>query len=188
MKCVIVGDGAVGKTCALVSYSTNAFPEKYVPTIFDNYMADVLVDGNAVSLALWDTAGQEDYDRLRPLSYPMTDVFLLCFGITMPDSFLNVKTRWLPELEHHNPDTPVLLCGLKSDLRYCQKTARMLKKKGLEIVSRESAEAFAKDHGLEGYVECSALTQEGLKEVFEKVIRIGLTPKPLPRKKVCQLL
>jgi GTPase SAR1 family protein len=52
-----------------------------------------MVDGKTISLGLWDTAGQEDYDRLRPLSYPQTDVFLICFSLVSPPSYENVRTK-----------------------------------------------------------------------------------------------
>ncbi len=58
-----------------------------------------------------------DYDRLRPLSYPQTDVFLVCYSVVNPASFDNVRAKWSPEIKHNNPDTPVVLVGTKLDLR-----------------------------------------------------------------------
>jgi hypothetical protein len=72
---------------------TCSFAQVYVPTVFENYVADVEVDGKHVELALWDTAGQEDYDRLRPLSYPDSHVILICFAVDSPDSLDNVQEK-----------------------------------------------------------------------------------------------
>ncbi len=76
-----------------------------------------MVDGKLINLCLWDTAGQEDYDRLRPLSYPQTDVFLITFSLVNPSSFENVKSKWWPEVQHHWPKATVILVGTKLDMR-----------------------------------------------------------------------
>jgi len=188
IKCVVVGDGAVGKTCLLISYTTNAFPGEYIPTVFDNYSANVMVDGKPINLGLWDTAGQEDYDRLRPLSYPQTDVFLVCFSVISNASFENVKTKWVPEIQHHAPGVPILLVGTKSDLRKDQNTINQLKQRGTAMVTPEAASAMAKEVSATKYLECSALTQEGLKQVFDDAIRAAMAPKNKKKGSKCNLL
>jgi small GTP-binding protein len=117
IKCVVVGDGGVGKTCLLFSYTNTTFPQDYVPTNFDNYSIRVMVENKQINLGLWDTAGGEDFERLRPLSYPMTDVLLVCFSVVSPSSYESVSAKWIPELRHHAPNAPIILVGTKTDLR-----------------------------------------------------------------------
>lgn len=173
---------AVGKTCLLHSYCNNKFPEEYEPTIFDNYSAAVMVDGVPLTLSLWDTAGQEDYDRLRPLSYPQTDVFLVCFSLINPDSLRNVIIKWLPELRLNAPDAKIVLVGTKQDLHQSRRGSRIaeaLKASGHAMVNEADALALAHKIGAK-YVACSALTQRGLKHVFDEAVRAVIAKPPPP--------
>ena len=191
IKCVSVGDGAVGKTSLLISFTTDSFPGEYIPTVFDNYSANVLFDGKPVNLGMWDTAGQEDYDRIRPLSYPGTDVFLLCFSIANPTSYGNVSSKWYPEVSHYSEHTPIVLVGTKLDLRKDIVTIERLKDQDQVPITYAQGLKLKKDIGAVKYVECSALTQEGVRGVFNEAVKAVLQPTEKPktrRRKRCSIL
>jgi len=185
-KLVVVGDGACGKTCLLYVFSRDHYPEKYVPTVFETYVANIEIDDKDVELVLWDTAGQEDYDRLRPLSYPDTNVLLLCFSISSPDSLENIPERWVPEVKHFCPKVPVVLVGCKKDLRTDEETLSLLAADKKGPVSCEEGEEMKAKIGAVGYHECSAKTKEGVREVFETATRAALQVKK-KKKKPCVL-
>jgi len=190
LKIVTVGDGAVGKTCLLISYTANAFPVEYIPTVFDNYSCNVMFEGKGYNLGLWDTAGQEEYDRLRPLSYPQTDCFLLCYSIVAPSSLDNCKQKWFPEISHHCPEARTILVGLKKDLRNDAETLAKLAEKRLHPVTPEEAQKLCKELGCVKHLECSARTHDGLQQLFNEAIRVCVTPNAgrSKKKKGCYLL
>uniref|UniRef100_A0A3P8TYP9 Ras homolog family member Gb n=1 Tax=Amphiprion percula TaxID=161767 RepID=A0A3P8TYP9_AMPPE len=148
----------------------------------------VTVDGRIISLNLWDTAGQEEYDRLRTLSYPQTNVFVICFSISSPASYENVKHKWHPEVSHHCPGVPILLVGTKSDLRNDAETQKKLKEQNQTPVTHQQGAALARQIQAVRYLECSALNQDGIKDVFTEAVRAFLNPQPTVSKKLCVLL
>ena len=147
------------------------------PPRFDNYSENMCLNNKFVSLNLWDTAGQEDYDRLRPLSYPQTDVFLACFSLVSPSSYEHISLRWYPEISHHCPGVPVVLVGNKIDLREDPVVVEQLREQGLEPVSRVQGLELAKRIGAVRYLECSAKTQKGLKDVFVTAAEVIVSPE-----------
>ncbi|XP_065833775.1 cdc42 homolog [Oscarella lobularis] len=191
IKCVVVGDGAVGKTSLLMSYATNKFPTDYVPTVFDNYAVNVTIDGEPFKLGLFDTAGQEDYDRLRPLSYPLTDVFIVCFSVMNPSSLINLRDKWVPEIQHYVPAAPFIVVATQSDARDDYRAVESLKKHKLKPVATEEGQKTAKQLKAAAFVECSALTQRNLKDVFDSAIVAVLNPPEETtkmRRKRCKIL
>jgi len=185
IKLVVIGDGAVGKTCLLISYANNRFPEDYIPTVFDNYVVNLTAGDQTIELGLWDTAGQEEYDRLRPLSYANANVFLVCFSVTNPVSFENVTTKWYPEVIHFCPEVPQILVGTKLDLRSDSGTLEKLKSNGQNPITMDQGQELAKKIKAVKYLECSAKTGENLKTVFDEAVKAVLfAPK---KKKRCLL-
>ncbi|AWP05135.1 putative rho-related GTP-binding protein RhoU-like [Scophthalmus maximus] len=170
VNCVLVGDGAVGKTSLVVSYTTNGYPTEYVPTAFDNFTVMVVVDGKPVRLQLCDMAGQDELDRLRPLCYKNADVFLLCYSVVRPCSFRNLIERWVPEIRQHCPDAPLVLVGTQVDLKEDVQVLIHLAQNQQRPVDAEEGRRLAQELGAVGFAECSALTQKNLKDAFDSAI------------------
>jgi small GTP-binding protein len=173
VKCVAVGDGAVGKTCFLITYATKSFPQEYIPCVLDNYATDVEVEGKLVKLELWDTSGKEEYDRQQ---YSQTDIFLVCFSVVSPSSYENVRALWLRMIRHYCPGVPFLLIGTKADLRDDEATLRFLLEWNKDPVTPAMGHALCANEGAVAYLECSALSQRSLDDVFEAAIRAVIFP------------
>ncbi|XP_072193931.1 rho-related GTP-binding protein RhoD [Excalfactoria chinensis] len=173
IKAVVVGDGGCGKTSLLMVFARGDFPKVYVPTVFEKYTASFRISGKPAKIHLWDTAGQEDYDRLRPLSYSDTNVVLICFDITSRSSYDNILTKWYPEVNHFCKDVPVLLVGCKTDLRQGHH----------QPVTFQEGEAMARQVQAAAYLECSALHQDSVRDVFIKACTIALRGTRRPRRK-----
>lgn len=185
-KIVVVGDGGCGKTCLLIVYAQNRFPEAYIPTVFENYVTNRQFDGKIIEIALWDTAGQEEYDRLRPLSYPESHVILIVFSVDFPVSLANVQDKWYPEVAHFCEGTPLILVATKTDLRRDDNTRRMLGAQGQKPVTPEQGAEVAQEIGAK-YIECSAKTGSGVQEVFALALRESMKGKwgKIARRRQC---
>jgi len=171
IKLVVVGDGAVGKTSLLISFATDKFPTDYVPTVFENYTAQMKLKEETILLHLWDTAGQEDYDRLRPLSYPGADLILLCFSTAHKPSLESIKVKWHPEVRHHIPKVPFFLVGTKLDLR---EALDKDPNPDFETVKTEEGQALANELKALKYIEISAKTRQNLDHLFQEAVGVVL--------------
>ena len=176
-KLVIVGDDACGKTSLLFVFSKDEFPDLYEPIVFDNCLTEIEVNGKLVELELWDTTGQESYDRLRPLSYPDTDVILMCFSIDNPDSLANISEIWAPEVRLFCPNVPIILVGNNKDLRNDEYIKRKLSKTKQKPVTSDEGSSMCDRIEAYAYLECSVKTREGVRDVFETAAKAVLKKK-----------
>ncbi|KAF7667545.1 hypothetical protein LDENG_00057740 [Lucifuga dentata] len=174
LKIVTVGDGGCGKTSLLMVYAKGDFPEKYAPSVFEKYVTTISIGGKEIKLNLYDTAGQDDYDRLRPLSYQEANLILVCFDVTNPTSFENVLIKWHPEVKHFCRDTPVVLIGCKTDLRKDKECARKLKAMNLAPITYTQGEETRQQMNAELYLECSAKHQENVEDLFREATKRAL--------------
>ncbi|KAI8322943.1 GTP-binding protein [Martensiomyces pterosporus] len=185
-KAIVIGDGACGKTCLLHVFREGQFPidDRYIPTVFETWVAEMEVNNSPVELSLWDTAGQEEFDRLRFLCYPDVNVVIICFAVDSPDSLENVEDKWYAEAAQQAAGAPVVLVALKLDLRNDQRAIDELARYGQAPVSMAQGQRMAKKIGAVSYVECSAIKNLNVRQVFEIAARVSMTPAALPRGKV----
>jgi small GTP-binding protein len=180
LKITLIGDSAVGKSCSIISYCKNSFSEEVVPVIYENYEPKVNYDSKDFILGLCDTNGKDEYDSIRPLSYPDTDVFIINFDVMNCDSMFHIKSKWIPELKFHCPNVPYIIVGNKIDRREDEEEL----KKSDNYISYEEGKKFAEENYSVDYCECSAKTQEGLKNVFDSVIKIYIEKKVKKKKNI----
>lgn len=177
-KIVILGDGACGKTSLLNVFTRGYFPEVYEPTVFENYVHDIFIDGQAMQLSLWDTAGQEEFDRLRSLSYSDTHTIMLCFSVDSRDSLENAQTKWVSEIVDHCEGVKLVLVALKCDLRNEEDNEDSQAAAGSRrLITYEEGLAVAKQVGALRYLECSARRNRGVNEAFTEAARCALSAK-----------
>ncbi|XP_065273721.1 rho-related GTP-binding protein RhoF isoform X2 [Emys orbicularis] len=192
LKIVIVGDGGCGKTSLLMVYAKGAFPEKYAPSVFEKYTTSITVGNKEVILNLYDTAGQEDYDRLRPLSYQNTNMVLICYDVMNPTSYDNVLIKWYPEVSHFCRGVPLILIGCKTDLRKDEEHLRKLMSSEQEPITYNQGEATCQQMKAQAYLECSAKCRENIEDVFKEATNIALNAmkkaKRRKKRKRCSIL
>jgi len=145
------------------------------PQFFENYVHDLHVDDQLVELSLWDTAGQEEFDRLRSLSYAETHVVMICFSVDNPVSLENVETKWLDEILEYCPGVKLVLVALKCDLRDDYAVKERLQRYGTHPVQYEEGLAIARRIRASRYLECSSKHNRGVTEVFYEAARVSLS-------------
>ena len=185
VKCVLVGSGAVGKQFMAVRYVEDKYEDVYFSVTFDEHCKEILVDGCQIKLSIFKTPGREDYDRTRPLAYPETDVFVVCFAINSPFSLELVTSTWVPEIKYHCNKTRLILVGTKSDTRHDENAIGDLSSKKHAPVVYEEGLKVCKEIQAEKYLECSAKTGEGVNEVFQETIRVAIDFRSSQKRKCC---
>ncbi len=166
IKCVSVGAADCGKTQMLISMAASRFPDSYIPTVFDNYVVNIDYRNRQYEIGLWDTAGHDEYDRLRPLSYLNTTIFLLCFSVNMPDTLEKIKTKFIPEIKYHCPNVPFLLVGIPIE----PDISRTVSGEKYSPLNWQRGKEFAEEIGAFRYVAYSHKPEQGVTHMFQIII------------------
>ena len=160
-KLIVIGDSGVGKSCLTNKATKNVFETAYNTTIgFEFFSFNIKINDKVLKLQIWDTCGQELYRSLITNFYRNSSLAIMVYSITSKKSFDNVDT-WLKELKmHSNPDAKVFLIGNKQDLEESR------------VVSKEEGEKYAKEIGINSFMETSAKTGFNAQNVFIEAAKV----------------
>ncbi len=176
-KMIVIGDAGVGKSCLTSKASKGIFEETYAATIGFEFLAfNVKINDKVVKLQIWDTCGQEIYRSLISSFYKNSSLAMMVYAINNKESFTHIES-WLKEVKlQSNPDVKIFLIGNKSDLEEERK------------VSKEEANIFKEENGINFFSETSAKSGINAKEVFIEAAKLlyseHLKYKENKRKKV----
>ena len=157
----------------------------------ENCFIDCVLDGQAFSVYLWDTAGQQCYSHLRPLCYPGTDVFLIFYSPCLRQSFNAVADIWQHEVKHFCPGVPYILVAAKIDLLDDEETLSNLISLGESPVSHDEGVEMANKIGAADFLEVSSLKGVNLNRAVELACTVALDDlerRKRARRIACHLL
>jgi small GTP-binding protein len=193
LKFVVVGEGTTGKTSFIMTLSNGSFPQylhdqRSIP-IIDSMEFKTIHKETQIKIELFDTAGQDDYDKIRPLIYPNTDVFLVCYSTMFPFSFERISTKWIPEIRQKSEtlSPKIILIGTKIDLREEGKSVEKLKQKKETPITTEMGNQLKMEMNVDGFCEISSLNNFGVNEVINLAMEILFESKNEGSKK-CELM
>jgi len=170
LKLVFVGDPCVGKTCLLYSYQKGTYHDNELchTSVLEGFTKSVVVNGSEYICLLWDTIGSNDFEKLRPLSYPKTDCFVICYALNNRSSLKNTQTKWIPEIRQHEPEVPFIIVGTKQDLRETSQAPDLITPEQVQTL-HETAESAACE-----FMECSAKDLPSIENVCRVAVRVTL--------------
>ena len=156
-KIVIIGDQHVGKTSILSRYKYEVIETAYAPTVGIDFLTkNVFLEDKTIRLIMWDTAGQERFKSLIPSYLKNANCIILTYDISNKSSFLSLNKWFTDSKEHVSENTLFVICGNKMDLK--------------RAVTKKEVEDFSNEKKISLFVEVSALTGEGINELFNKIV------------------
>lgn len=159
-KLVAVGDDGVGKSTLLSVLNDCPF-QSTLPIIVENYIKKGIYKGEQYTLHIWDSAGKEEYEKLRPLAYTGVDVILICFSLVSRESFLNVEKKWFHEVKTYCKDPIIILIGTEQDLR---------QEGNPDHLSDDEINKFAQEHKCSSFIPCSSKNKMNIDSIIPTVI------------------